>query len=108
MDALNNLLKIIEDTQHIIDSLNSLSSPVSKEEEFEHINQLVAKRETSLHEFFEQHTSETLETLVNQLNMLVQLDEEMTEIAVRIKKEMTKKVIQQKKNIKAKKIYQGM
>jgi len=108
MNASNDLLKIIEETQYIIDSLNSLSSPVSKEEEFEHINQLVVKRETFLHDFFEQHTTETLETLVNQLNRLIELDEEMTETAVKIRKEMTRKVIQQKKNIKAKNIYQNM
>ena len=108
MDALNDLMKITEDTQHIIDFLNALSSPVSTEEEFEHINKLVAEREILLHDFFKQYTTETLEGLTPQLTTLVNQDEEMTKMAQNIKKEMMKKVIQQKKNIKAKKIYQGM
>jgi len=108
MDALNDLMKITEDTQHIIDSLNALSSPVSTEEEFEHINKLVAEREASLHTFFKQYTTETLEEFTPQLTKLVNQDQEIVKLAESIKKEMTQKIIQQKKNLKAKKIYQGM
>ena len=102
------LLQIIESTRLAITVLNSLSSPLCKQDELDNVERLLLQRSEDIESFFNQHSPLELGNMRDTIDQFLSQDKELTILADSIKRKMAKLLIKQKKNTKATNAYQNL